>query len=509
MNQVSTLTRREILKLLSLSPLLALPGSTNQEVATSNDSNLPNIVVLVFDAWSARHMPFYGYPRNTMPNLSKFLERATVYHSHHSAALFTSPGTASILTSRYPWNHRAFNFNGEIIKGEVSNNIFSALAGTPYTRMGFSQNPLAIFLLDQFSKDLEKFPMPDETALIDYVLSDNIFGNDFRTASVMESSYLRPHTDTPLSFVLSLVEKYIYNQDYREFNAAFKEQYPLGPVAHQGRSYLMPEIMDWVRTAVNALPKPSFSYIHLFPPHDPTRPSAKFLGSFNDSWSPLEKPHHHFSAGFPQDELNRRRQLYDEYIAYLDEEFGKVLTSWDEDGVLENTILMITSDHGEMFERGIYAHSGPALFQPVIQVPLIIAEPGQTTRKDIYTPTSSVDLLPTIMQLGGQPIPSWCEGRVLPPYGGAVSERSIFAADLKTSAITAPIVQGSFAVIRKNYKLNYFMGYEMGDASLELYDLENDPEEMENLASRFPEIANSMKAEIDRKIEESNKLYQR
>ena len=67
----------------------------------------PNVLILLFDALSAKHISTYGYPRETMPNLTRFAQQATVYHAHYSGGNFTTPGTASLLTGTYPWSHRA------------------------------------------------------------------------------------------------------------------------------------------------------------------------------------------------------------------------------------------------------------------------------------------------------------------------------------------------------------------------------------------------------------------
>src|SRR5512134_3266309 len=90
------LTRREFLKWISLAPvgIYSRPLSDILQNATSS----PNVIVIVFDAWSQHHVSLYGYPRPTMPNLEKFAEHATVYHNHYSAGTFTVPGTSSLLT---------------------------------------------------------------------------------------------------------------------------------------------------------------------------------------------------------------------------------------------------------------------------------------------------------------------------------------------------------------------------------------------------------------------------
>ena len=69
-----------------------------------------------------------------------------------------------------------------------------------------------------------------------------------------------------------------------------------------------------------------------------------------------------------------------------------------------------------MFERGILGHMTPSMHQPVIHTPLVIFPPKQTTRLDIYQPTSAVDLLPTLARIAALDIPTWAEGQILPSF---------------------------------------------------------------------------------------------
>ena len=73
----------------------------------------------------------------------------------------------------------------------------------------------------------------------------------------------------------------------------------------------------------------------------------------------------------------------------------------------------------------------PLLNQPLVHIPLIIFEPGQTTRRDVFENTSAVDILPTLLHLAGEPIPDWVEGEILPPYSPSQKDRSIFALEAK------------------------------------------------------------------------------
>src|SRR6266508_3062077 len=104
------ISRRDFLKSVSLYVMGLLGLSIQPGLKRLNDvaGDTPNVIILVFDTLSARHLSLYGYSRLTSPNLTRFADRAIVYHRHYAAGNFTSPGTASLLTGTYPWTHRAF-----------------------------------------------------------------------------------------------------------------------------------------------------------------------------------------------------------------------------------------------------------------------------------------------------------------------------------------------------------------------------------------------------------------
>ena len=166
--------------------------------------------------------------------------------------------------------------------------------------------------------------------------------------------------------------------------------------------------------------------------------------------------------------------------------------------MLENTYLIITSDHGQLFERGIHGHLNPTLYEPLIHIPLIIHAPGQKKRKDVWTPTSMIDIMPTLLHLSKQDIPSWCEGQILPGMGGKDDfERAIFAVEAKENPKFAPIETGTLSIIRWPYKLIHYRGYPGFDDISELYNLENDPEELIDLSQSKPKTTSDLRQELD------------
>src|SRR5512135_2471368 len=121
-------SRRDFLKIGSLlSGAFAVSRLAPQISAPQSGTGRPNILILVFDAMSATNLSLYGYRRKTTPNLERFAQRATVYHTHYSAGNFTTPGTASLLTGLYPWTHRAINESGLIARNLTGQNLFRAI----------------------------------------------------------------------------------------------------------------------------------------------------------------------------------------------------------------------------------------------------------------------------------------------------------------------------------------------------------------------------------------------
>jgi choline-sulfatase len=276
---------------------------------------------------------------------------------------------------------------------------------------------------------------------------------------------------------------------------------------------LLEDAITWLGNAVQNLTQPFMGYFHFMPPHGPYNTHKDFFGQFKeDGYRPVQKPPDLFSK--KQEDaskiLFRKRTNYDEFILYVDREFNRLMDGLEENGILENTWVVLTSDHGELFERGIAGHLTPVLYEPVIRVPLIIFEPGRKIRQDIYSNTSSVDLLPTLLHVTGRKQVTWSDGDVLPPYAtmhGA--DRNVYVVQARKNAAHRPLTEATLALIKGQYKLTYFTGYEElgGEERIELYDLKNDPEELNDLSSTKPETTAEMLSEIKQKLAEVDEPY--
>lgn len=507
------ITRRDFLKLTGLVPLsLAAPKFVNSLIPIRQTEKLKNIIIIVFDAFSAFNISLYGYQRETTPNITRWADRAVVYHNHHAAGNFTIPGTSSLLTGTYPWTHRALSFSDGVAPAFATKNIFSAFPN--HYRIAYTHNPAVNRLLTQFSKNIDEYVPLGRLYLANDNFIYSLFSKDEDIASV---SWVRAMKRKEEGYAYSLFLTRLYEMQRERAIKTVQSQFPGGMPQVAGDNYfLLEDAIDWLEESLGNLPQPFMGYFHFMPPHGPYRTNKKYYKYFEgDDFAPIFKPFDIFSLEQDRtlDYLFRRRTNYDEYILYVDHEFGRLMDELDRVGILENAWVVLTSDHGEMFERGIWGHWTPVLYQPVIKVPLMIFEPGQNTRKDIYTNSSAVDLLPTLLHVTDQHPVDWVEGTVLPPFAPTDTDpqHSLYAVQARTNPQDEPLTVATTTLIKGQYKLMYFFGYdELGGAGserIELYDLENDPEELNDLSSTKPEIVAELFNELKRKLAEVDKPY--
>jgi arylsulfatase A-like enzyme len=502
------LNRRDFLKILGLLPFTYI--DIKSSLTGGNSTNTPNILIIVFDAFSSHNLSLYGYARRTTPNIDRLASRATIYHNHYSAGNFTTPGTASILTGTYPWTHRAFQINSKVQEEVQTRNIFSLFYD--HHRITYSHNPLVNILQDQFSSDIDYYKLRETLILGGYQWLPKLFGNDEDTATVSWARAIGKNEDN-LSTSLFL-SKIFHFLDERRSKLTEKE-FPLGLPISSLDNFVLEDAINWLISAVIGLPRPFLGYFHFLPPHAPYNTRIEYVGTFKDSEIPNKKKPRHPLAKTgrikQQYGMDHYRRTYDEFILYVDAEFNRLFLALEKVGILDNTYLILTSDHGEMFERGILGHTTPSLHDPVVRIPLLIFEPGQRIRKDIFNKTSAVDILPTLLHITGKPIPSWIEGVVLPPYSPVESDRSIFALEAKINKPSKPLRSASTMIVKEGYKLTKYFGYRFlpkGDTIIELYDIDNDPEELNDLASSNPSLAAELAEELTSQLSRADALYQ-
>jgi arylsulfatase A-like enzyme len=505
-------SRRDFLKLawgLSQAGMLAnlIPAAAREIDAQGQQR--PNFVVLVCDAMTALNLSLYGYSRKTTPNIERLAERALVYHKHYSNGNFTSPGTASLLTGLLPWTHRSINGSGIVTQKLAFHNLFHFL-GADYYRLGYTQNYWAEYLLDQFSNDMDDLLLPSTFDLINAGLVDETFMNDALSARrSFEKMFYFSH-----SLLLSFIGSLYYQSRKKSIPA---KEYPFGlPEANYfPHTYTLEGLFEGITDRIlelDARTSPFFSYFHVYPPHAPYHPRQEYLDLFKeDGYQSVVKRDHSLSRDSSQKKLDTYRYQYDGYLANIDMEIDRMVSALEKLGILDHTYFILTSDHGESFERGVSGHFTPLMYETLIRIPLLIFTPGNQTRRDIFTPTSNIDLLSTILTLAGKDVPDTCEGNVLPGLGGIESpERSIIAVDAKENLAFQPLKKATFAIVRGNHKLIHYRGYKgIYQDHFEFYNLEEDPEELHDRYGKpkYDDVIAQMKQELFTAIDAADEQY--
>ncbi len=254
---------------------------------------------------------------------------------------------------------------------------------------------------------------------------------------------------------------------------------------------LLPEALQAAgyQTAGVISHEPFFLFVHYFDPH-----AAYVDHSGQDFGGPsgYEGP---VSSGLLFRELRKMQdevgeadlaeliRLYDSEIAYTDRQIGLLLDTLRESGQWDDTLIIVTADHGEEFlDHGRFGHA-KSLFSELIHVPLVLKLPASSSAAPsvIDEPVALIDLYPTVLAVVGLEATTELEGRALlplPPTG-----RTLFSETGRTRAASAAM-SGSLKLIQRP------------DGRLQLFDLATDPGEKSNLAKLRPEDADRLLGEL-------------
>ena len=192
---------------------------------------------------------------------------------------------------------------------------------------------------------------------------------------------------------------------------------------------------------------------------------------------------------------------YDGEIAYTDHYLGKLLNWLDESGLAEKTMVVITADHGDAFnQHGLFGHEG-VVYDEVIRVPLIIKLPsGKHAGVEIPHQTQMIDVAPTILDAINIPLPSNFEGESLMPLvnGDVMEGRNYVFSRTRSENFWKEVVRTpKYKLIHVYEPLNASINDHVRVHSYELYDLETDSSEKDNLIRQLPDVAEQLRVVLD------------
>ena len=252
--------------------------------------------------------------------------------------------------------------------------------------------------------------------------------------------------------------------------------------------------------------EPWFAFLHTFAAHNYTTPEE-------DLAAVVPGPHRGWGQAFVQvneyvrfwrdmgveaERVTRLRDLYDASLHHLDRRLGAFLEELDAAGLLDDTLVVLFSDHGEEFaEHGGLMH-GNTLYQEMLHVPLVLRGPGLPAGRRVAESVTLTDVLPTVLELLGVPAPADLDGRSLVPLLG----------DQRRSPGQPPRMVGHVATSRAS-GMSYRSGrwklvrmrrvLDDGSTTIRwsLYDLSQDPGETADLAGRRPDVVERLRQSLE------------
>jgi arylsulfatase A-like enzyme len=403
-----------------------------------------NVILVTFDSLSAKNMSLYGYRRNTTPFIDSFADESCVFEHMQANSNSTLPSLASIFSGRYPLHHGYDRFSYLLAGGNKAGD------------------------LDQVLKS-----------------------EGYRTAGVVGT---RPG--------------YVWLDSLRRAGRGWRGTMTAGRLAGRSISGVTTSLDATFRKTLEVLDsarEPFFLWLHLYPPHEPYLASRSFRGTFvkGTVFDALSSQRPYLNRFYPeasQPAVDMLRGRYDEHLLEIDHKFGGFLEALRERGLLDTSMIMVTSDHGEMFEKGYQGHSGPLLYNPLVHVPLIVRLPNGHPGGRVKASAEHVDIAPTILDLLGLEVPRHMHGESLVGalLNGGGGGNGDGGAKPKFSVATVCRTAGgdsrgrSMSVVFKGHKL--ILNVRSG--ACELYDLAGDPEESTNLATTEPDTGRELKGMI-------------
>ncbi|NIQ04831.1 MAG: sulfatase-like hydrolase/transferase [Candidatus Korarchaeota archaeon] len=453
----------------------------------------PNVILIVIDALRYENVGYHGYPKPTTPNIDYLAEKSFVFTNAFATTNVTDPSITSLLSGKYPMNH------GITAHGPKVTDVH-----------------------------IKKF-RNSETKLLQEILQEN----GYKTVGIdFLGRWHKNGFDQYLSERKKSVHKILKRVSDKLCSLLGKESCITNLIKIDKRNERAQSKEDILRdyrctqTAQNKIKKfipqntPFFLFLHFWGTHIPYSPLNKFLDLFM-RYNYRERPTLDEILAETQGvwrerlerftvDVNSTKEMlarYDACIRCVDLMVQKVITTLKRERLFENTIIILTSDHGEsLTEHGIYFdHHG--LYEESIHVPLIIKFPDRG-HKQIDSLVQHTDILPTVLNYLNINIENSIDGHPLIPY---IKNKEDPREIIYTEEHHA---QRKRSIRTKNYKYMYspskkdaicqYCGKIHGGQE-ELYDLVEDPDEEVNLEDSKPKVVKLFRKLLLTKVFNINK----
>ena len=432
---------------------------TARALKAKGKGNGLNLIVIVADTWRTDHLGCYGSQRAKTPHLDEFARNAVVFERSYADGLPTLPA------------RRVYHTGKSVIPG-------SQWMGLPAGEVTLAQilgkhgywSGLLCDVYHYFAPDMNLHVGFDNWQWIRGQEHDPYLGGPrekFQPKAHMPADLWSPSYDPHL-------RQYLMNTQYRKG----EDDYFCAQTTRAA--------MDWLEQ--NATNRPFMLWIEMFDPHEPWDPPPRFAKMYRDDYG-----YDRFLFGYGVQNAKHKpdftphlpviRDLYRSEVTFSDHCIGRLLERIEQLGLLDDTVIAFTSDHGtHLGEFGQVQKQAALLNSCLTHLPLIIRHPERSTAGTrVPAIVSAMDYAPTFCSLLGIEDPAGMHGQNLWPLVTGKVNR------LRDRAFTQ---YGQFASLRTD-KWHYFQGLQARNPGLGpmLCDLTADPGEQKNVLAAHPEVA--------------------
>jgi arylsulfatase A-like enzyme len=336
-----------------------------------------NVLLIVLDSVRYDHMSTNGYDRPTTPEITEFTQDATRFENAFAAAPWTPPSHGAMFTGQYPSKSGITGLTPNY--GPEQPHIAERLSNHGYRTLGFSNS-------------YHTSPDRGFDRGFDYY-------HDILSLPRLGGKMYEPSID----YFRHLYDYFVNGYD----DSAFQ--------------------LNKIRTQLKRGDSPFFGFINLNSAHSPYNPPQRFKQQFEAFIEAGQSPNREIAESYSKDaydyifgdlemsgsEWELVKCWYDGEIRYMDYLLGKFFGFLQSEGLYDNTMIILTSDHGEQFgEQGLVYHQF-SLSEAVLHVPLLVKWPGQTTEQTSEKLVSLADITPTISSLVTGTTPDQMDGEPL------------------------------------------------------------------------------------------------
>ena len=417
---------------------------------------LPNILFVVFDQMAALSLPAYGHGLVKTPHLDALARAGTVFESAYCASPLCSPARFAMLTGLLPSRIGAYD-NAAELPSSVPTLVHHLRCAGYRTCLSGKMDFAGADQLHGY----------EERLTTDLSPSDFGWTPDWDRPEIVQPWYHTLHSVAeagPCDYSLSLQ----YDED-----ACFKAMQWLHGAAAQGD------------------PRPFMLTVSVMHPHDPYRAPRRFWDLYDPADIDMpalppssqrnaveERMYRLYDRGeipISADDVRRARHAYYGMISYCDDLLGRLLGTLRTLGAADDTVIVVTSDHGDMLgERGLWYKM--TFYERAVRVPLIVAGPGLRAGQRIAPAVSHLDLLPTLVELATGKTDGTGDGTsLLPALRHGTPPKDDVSGEYMAEGYNEPMV-----MLRRGERK---LVYARGDGPM-LFDLAADPLERINLAAR-------------------------